>query len=239
VLIIPAIDIRGGRVVRLLRGNYQNETVYSDDPVEVARRWQSEGAKLIHVVDLDGALCGKPQNIGKLYDIVKNVTIPVQAGGGIRASEVIADMLETGVSRVILSSRVVADTDFLRDVIRQFGSRVAIGIDASGGAVATDGWTKVSSIDAVGFAKELEIAGVKTIIYTDISRDGTLTGVNINSAKRMLDAVDIDVIISGGVGGAEDIRMLKNTGKKNLYGVIVGKALYEGKVTLSEMIEKC
>lgn len=237
MLVIPAIDIRAGKVVRLLRGKYEEETVYSHDPVGVAKNWQDQGATLIHIVDLDGALVGELKNIDVVEKIVKSITIPVELGGGIRNRDDINAVLNKGVSRVILGTRASRDQQFLEEVISEFKEKVIVAIDAKDGKVATNGWTTTEQVLATELAKKIEGLNLGGIIYTDISRDGTLTGPNIDGITRMLAATSIPLIASGGVSSLRDIESLKNLNAERLTGVIVGKALYEGKIDLTQAIK--
>lgn len=235
MIIYPAIDIRDGKCVRLLKGNFSDETVYGDDPVEMAKRWEREGGKFLHVVDLDGAKFGKPLNSSIVIKIAKSVKIPVQTGGGLRDRERIEYLLEMGVNRVILGTSAVSNKKFLKDMLKLYGERIVLGIDSKDGYAAVEGWEKNSRLKSVDFAKEAESYGVKTIIFTEISRDGTLKGPDLKALKKMIDATSIDIIASGGVGSMNDIKNIKETGAK---GVIVGKALYTGAVNLSELKEE-
>ncbi|HHV59036.1 MAG TPA: 1-(5-phosphoribosyl)-5-[(5-phosphoribosylamino)methylideneamino]imidazole-4-carboxamide isomerase [Clostridiaceae bacterium] len=234
MVIYPAIDIKDGKCVRLLQGRFENVTTYSDNLEEVALRWKSCGADWLHVVDLDGARTGSPINHDLIGRIAERTGIKVQAGGGIRSLEAVENLLGKGVSRVIIGTSAVRDPDFVRKAIERFGSRIIIGIDARDGQVCIDGWEKASSENAYDFAGKIESLGIKTIIYTDISRDGMLQGPNLAAMERMAHAVGIDVIASGGVGKPEDIINLKRTG---VSGVIIGKALYTGNIDLKEAID--
>jgi len=233
VIIFPAIDIRGGRCVRLYQGKYDKETVYNNDPVVVAEKWEKEGAKYLHIVDLDGALTGELVNKELIKRIVETVNIPVQMGGGIRTLERAREILDLGVERIIVGTSAIKKKDFTQELVEKFGEKVVVSIDAKDGYVCVDGWTNSSEIEAIGFAKELQKKGVRTIVYTDISKDGTMIGPNLYELKKLKENVDIDIIASGGIGRKEDIEELE---RMNLYGAIVGKALYEGKVSL-EMLK--
>jgi len=234
MIIYPAVDIREGRCVRLTQGEFNKETVYSDNPVEMALKWEKCGAQYLHVVDLDGARTGKAQNIAVVSEIAVKTGIPVQLGGGIRTIEMIETILSKGIERVILGTSAVKDPELVKRAVKTFENNVVIGIDAKDGLVAIEGWEKTSEFKAVDFAKKMEDLGVKTIIYTDISRDGMLTGPNLKAMEEMVKAVSIDIIASGGVGKIEDIKNLKEVG---VSGVIVGRALYTGDVDLREAIE--
>jgi phosphoribosylformimino-5-aminoimidazole carboxamide ribotide isomerase len=230
--IIPAIDLLDGKCVRLKQGRYDAETVYSNDPLAMAKRWQAEGGKRLHVVDLDGARTGIPKNIEIIKSIAKELDIPVQAGGGIRNFELIKELVAFGVDRVIIGTTAVNNPNMLGRFCKEFGEHVAVAIDARDGKAATDGWTKVSKKDTLTLAREAIDLGVKRFIYTDISRDGMLTGPNCEGIRKFISAVNVAVIASGGVSTKEDIEKLKETGAE---GCIVGKALYEGKVSLTEI----
>lgn len=240
MLIIPAIDIKGGNVVRLERGDFSKEKVYSKDPICVAKEWEAQGAKLLHVVDLDGALSGKLKNLDSVERITKAVSIPVQLGGGIRTQESIDKVLSTGVSRVILGTRACEDEIFIQNVIANMGEKIVVSIDARDGMVATEGWVSVSKIKATDLVKKLELFGLKVLIYTDISRDGTLKGPNIESLKEILEAREKAVVISsGGISSLDDLLKLKELEPQGLLGAIVGKAIYEKKLNLKKAIERC
>ena len=233
----PAIDIKDGKCVRLFKGRFDDVTVYGDSPAEMAKKWESLGAQFIHVVDLDGALAGESVSAQAIKSICESVNVSVQTGGGVRCLEDIEKRLSLGVKRVILGTVAVSDPEFVKKAIERFGAEsIVVGIDAKDGFVATHGWEKVSRLGAVQFAKQMQDMGVKTIVYTDISTDGTLGGSNVEAMREMAAAVpDVDVIASGGIGNLDDILALVDTGVE---GVIVGKALYTGRVDLTEAIEK-
>ncbi len=232
--IYPAIDIKDGKCVRLLRGSFADVTVYGDDPVETALKWESLGGEYIHVVDLDGALKGRGVNAGVIRDICAAVKVPVQTGGGIRTMEDIEEKLGCGIARVIIGTKAVSDIGFVEEAVRRYGDRIVIGIDAKDGMAAVEGWEKTSEYTAVELAKRMTEIGVKTIVYTDISTDGTLQGPNAAAMREMTAAVDADIIASGGIGSIEHIRSLIPTGVE---GVIVGRALYTGAVDLAEAVK--
>ncbi len=234
MIIYPAIDIIGGKCVRLQQGSYSDVTVFGDSPVDMARKWESLGAEYLHVVDLDGARSGKSENAEIIAQIAKTLKIPVQIGGGIRTLETIETYLSGGLSRVILGTSAVNNREMLISALKEYKDKIAVGIDAKDGKVAIHGWEKTSDFTAVEFAKEVEALGTKTIIYTDISRDGMLKGPNLQAMKEMADSVSLNVIASGGVSKLADIVDLNQTG---VSGVIVGKALYTGNVNLKEAIE--
>ena len=236
MLILPAIDLRGGNCVRLVKGDFKQETIYSEHPEEIALRWEGEGAEFLHVVDLDGALAGEPQNMDAIKCILQAVKIPVEVGGGIRSMESIDRLLSIGVSRVILGSVAVHKEELVQEACSAYGKRIVVGIDAKKGIVATDGWEKSGGISAVELAKKLGAFGLETIIYTDISRDGTLSGVNVTETAHLARASGLKVIASGGVKSISDIEELKKRECDGIIGVIVGKSIYEGTLTLIEAI---
>ncbi|MBN1671220.1 MAG: 1-(5-phosphoribosyl)-5-[(5-phosphoribosylamino)methylideneamino]imidazole-4-carboxamide isomerase [Kiritimatiellae bacterium] len=235
MLIIPAIDLKGGRCVRLRQGKADEETVYSQDPEAVAREWESRGARYLHVVDLDGAFAGRPVNHAIVGRIAAAVGVPVQTGGGLRTDADIHLLLEAGVARVIMGTRALAAPAELARLAARFGDRLAVGIDARDGRVQIRGWTQTTDITAVELAARVEEAGVRTVICTDTSRDGMMRGTNAAAMGEICDSVRGAVIASGGITSANDIRALVALGKPNLVGAIVGKALYEGRVTFSEL----
>lgn len=235
--IYPAIDIKDGKCVRLLRGNFDDMTVYGDDPVETAKKWESQGGEYIHVVDLDGAVKGHGANADIISRICSAVSVPVQTGGGIRTMEDIEAKLACGIARVIIGTKAVSDADFVREAVNRYGDRIVIGIDAKDGMAAVEGWEKTSDIPAVELGRKMAEIGVKTIVYTDIATDGTLAGPNTAAMREMADAVralGTDVIASGGIGSIEHIVSLVPTGVE---GVIVGRALYTGAADLAEAIK--
>lgn len=237
---IPAIDLKDGKVVRLLHGNFKEEKVYFDEAFKVARRFEEEGAARLHVVDLDGALHGKPKNRGEVEKILKTVKMPVEIGGGIRSLDTAAEYFEMGLTWVILGTKACLDKGFTREAIEEFGDKVIIGIDALKGLIATDGWTKVTKIEAAAFARDVAAMGGRTIIYTDISKDGALAGPNLPEIKKLAESVpEAQVIASGGVGSLKDIQAIANLKAKNIDGVIIGKALYENKFTLKDAVKTC
>ncbi len=240
MMVIPAIDIKDGKVVRLKQGRFDDVTVYSDDPVAFAKKWAAAGAELLHLVDLDGARTGKAKNFEIITKIATSVKIPVQIGGGIRKPYDIARYLSAGlVDRVILGTQAIENTTFLKRAIEEWKEKIVVSLDCSDGYVATKGWTSVSELKATAFAMELQSLGVQFLIYTDISRDGTLTGPNVQGIQELLEAIDIPVIASGGISKIDDIKSLLPLEIKGLIGVITGKAIYEGKIDLSEAIKLC
>ncbi len=236
MLIIPAVDIKQGRCVRLLQGRMDAETCFSSEPWRMALQWEIQGAELIHLVDLDGAVEKKVKNFESIKKIVKEVNVPVQVGGGIRSVKTAEMYIELGVSRIIIGSEAVYHPDFVKDVCKEFPGRVVVAIDARDGFVAVEGWTEVSDIKAVDLAKKFEQTGVAAINFTDIHRDGMQTGPNIEETKRLAEAVDIPVVASGGVSSVKDIINLLPLEEKGVAGVITGRALYEKTLDLKEAI---
>lgn len=232
----PAIDLKDGDCVRLRRGEMADATVYSDNPGAQARAWQDGGCRYIHVVDLNGAFAGKPVNAAAVRDIIANVTVPVQLGGGIRDLAGIAHWLEAGITRVILGSAAAKNPALVIEACREFPGRIAVGIDARDGFVATEGWAEISTIPATDLALRFEDAGVSAIIFTDIARDGMLGGVNIEATIALAAGISTKVIASGGIGSLDDLAALKQADVGRLDGVIVGRALYDGRVTLPEAL---
>ena len=232
----PAIDLKDGACVRLRRGDMADATVYSDNPGAQARAWQDGGCRYIHVVDLNGAFAGKPVNAAAVRDIIANVTVPVQLGGGIRDLAGIAQWLDAGIDRVILGSAAAKNPGLVIEACREFPGRIAVGIDARDGFVATEGWAEISTIPATDLALRFEDAGVSAIIFTDIGRDGMLGGVNIAATIALAAQISTKVIASGGIGSLDDLAALKSADVGRLDGVIVGRALYDGQVTLPEAL---
>lgn len=233
--IMPAIDLKGGRCVRLRQGVASDETVYSDDPVQMARSWEQQGATWLHIVDLDGAFQGCPVHTALIEKIARAVQIPVEVGGGLRSDAQVADLLARGVTRAVLGTRAWTSPETLARLTGQFGERVAVGLDARNGRVSIKGWTETTGTDALTLAARLEALGVQTLIYTDIAQDGMLTGPNTQAIAALCDRVACKVIASGGVASAAHVAALAALGKPNLTGVIVGKALYEGAVSFAEL----
>lgn len=229
MIIIPAVDIKGGKCVRLVEGREGTETSFGDDPAQWALRWVREGAEWLHVVDLDGAFQGAPRNLPKVKEIVKNSGVPVEFGGGVRETAVVEAVLEAGVSRAIIGSALIDDKPWAVEMMKAHPGRIAAGIDASEGKVAIHGWKTVTDIDALELAKECEGLGAAAVIYTDIARDGLMGGANIAAMRAMVEAVNIPVIASGGVTTLFDVKTLAAAGCK---GAIIGRALYEGRISL-------
>jgi len=236
VQLIPAVDIKGGRCVRLYMGDKDRETVYGD-PVEMALRWQELGARRLHLVDLDGAFQGKPVNLEIIRQICSRLSIPVEVGGGIRSVKTVGALLEVGVEWVILGTVLVEDPSVAQEVVRSFPGRVIAGIDARAGRVAVKGWEEGTSMEARDLARWCQDEGFVAIIYTDISRDGTLSGPNLEETARIARGISIPVIASGGVSSLEDILEVARLEPLGVEGVIVGKALYDGRVDLREALK--
>ena len=236
MVIFPAIDIRGGKCVRLFKGDFAQETVFSAKPEEMAAKWEAKGGKFLHLVDLDGALAGKSVNLDVVKKIVDTGRIPVELGGGIRTMENIDEVLSLGVQRVILGSVAVKNPALVKEACQKYGDRVVVGIDAKDGIVAVDGWGVSGDVEVTVLAKEMAKAGVKTIIYTDISRDGTLSGVNVEATARLARESGIKVVASGGVKSLDDIKALLPYEKDGIEGVIVGKSIYTGSLDLQEAV---
>jgi len=236
VIIIPAIDLKDGRCVRLAQGDFSRVTVYSDDPVGVARKWQENGAERIHVVDLDGSLIGSPQNTDVIRSIVAEVGLPIEVGGGIRDMKTIEAYIGMGVNWVILGTMALRDKGFVREACGAYKGEIILGIDAFDGKVAIQGWTEQTSESAIDIAKGYEGYGLAAIVYTDIKRDGMETGVNMEATRELARSIDIPVIASGGVSSIEDISRLREIEKFGVIGVIIGRALYSGAVSLKEAI---
>ncbi len=236
MIVFPAIDIRGGKCVRLTEGRFDKETIFADEPVDMAVRWENEGAEYLHLVDLDGALAGKPVNLEVIAAIIRSVRIPVQLGGGIRTLDTIAQLLEVGVKRVILGSIAVKQPELVAAACKKYGDRIVVGIDARDGLAAVEGWGIAGGIGAEELAKKMAEVGVARIIYTDISRDGTLSGVNVPATAALAKASGIPVIASGGVRDLTDMKAVKQAAGDGIEGVIVGKAIYTGSLQLADAI---
>ena len=235
MLIIPAIDIKDGKCVRLRQGDMEQETVFSDDPVAIAGRWVEAGARRLHLVDLNGAFAGKPVNASVVEAIAREFPeLPIQVGGGIRDAETVQTYLDAGVSYVIIGTQAVTVPHFVNDLCLEFPGHIIVGLDAKDGKVAVDGWSKLSKHDVIDMAKHFEQDGVEAIVYTDISRDGMMSGVNIDATVALARAINIPVIASGGVAKLDDIRRLCEVANEGIMGAIVGRALYEGDLDLAE-----
>ncbi|MEI7905096.1 MAG: 1-(5-phosphoribosyl)-5-[(5-phosphoribosylamino)methylideneamino]imidazole-4-carboxamide isomerase [Candidatus Firestonebacteria bacterium] len=237
MLIIPAIDIRKGRCIRLAQGNLRDETIFSEEPVSVAKLWQLKGAKMIHLVDIDGAVTGTPKNIDLVLKIVKTLRIPVEFGGGIRDMETLDKVMNAGVERVILGTSAISSRDFLKEAVDKYKSAIMVGIDAKKGMVAVKGWKEVTNKRALTIAKEVQEIGVQTIMFTDIEKDGMLSGPNFKSIKELAQAVKMEVVASGGVTTMADVEHLCAMAKYGVCGMVVGKSLYTGNLDLKKVIK--
>ena len=231
-MIIPAIDLKNGKYVRLTQGKFDQEIIYGDHPVEVAKQWESQGAKFLHLVDLDAALFGISQNREVIEKIISSINIPVQIGGGIRNIEAIEKMVQVGADKVILGTSALKEREFLKEALKKYGEQIVVSIDAKDGYVALKGWTEISNVKTLNFAKELEELGVKTIVYTDIAKDGMLSGPNFKELKILKDNLSLDIIASGGISTKENVMKLKEL---DVAGAIIGKALYTGDIRLEEL----
>ena len=238
MLLIPAIDLKNGQCVRLRQGRMDEVTVFSKDPVSVAKRWVDEGAQRLHVVDLDGAVKGSPMNLKALEKIVAAVgNVPVQAGGGVREEETVQQYLDSGVSFIIIGTKAVNTPHFLRDLCLEFPRHIFVGLDAKDGRVAIDGWNKLSHHDVVEMAQHCERDGVEAIIYTDIGRDGMMQGFNADSTRELAKAVNTPVIASGGVSTLEDLKVLRTLQDDGVIGAVIGRALYEGGLQFKDCLK--
>jgi len=231
--IIPAVDIRGGRCVRLHQGDYKQETVFDEDPVTAALTWYSQGARWLHIVDLDGAVAGEPRNMEVVGQIMKETGLLIELGGGIRQEEVAEQLLRNGVNRIILGSAAIENRELVNKLCRQFGEAIAVSLDARDGKIAIRGWQKDTVVDVLQLSREMVDAGVRRFIYTDIRRDGTLTEPNFDMIKKLLGEVNVPVIVAGGISRLEHLRRIKELGAE---GAIIGKALYTGDMNLGEAI---
>ncbi len=236
MLIIPAIDLKDGFCVRLKQGKKEEVTKYSDDPVKTAQNWVNEGAELIHIVDLDGAFTGTQKNLESIKQIRKNVSVAIELGGGIRDIDTISKLIALGIDRIIIGTAAITNPEFLRKACEQYPGKILTGIDAKDGKVAVKGWQEITEKNAIDLAKEAELAGTHSIIYTDIARDGMLSGPNIEATKKIVESLSIPVIASGGISSMNDIENL--TKIKKLFGAITGKAIYSGAIELREAINK-
>ncbi len=237
MLILPAIDLRHGKVVRLLKGDFDKETKYSDNPVEMAKKWANQGAGMLHVVDLDGALEGKPINLSVVKEIAREIDIPIEVGGGIRNLEDISAVLGSGVKRVILSTTACENQELLKEAVKTFGESIVIGIDVKKGAVMKRAWVEPAGIDAIKLTLELQKIGIKRIIYTNIEADGTLSGIKFENIRNFVEKTSVLVTASGGVSTIDDIKQLKTLEDQGLEAAIIGKALYDNHLSLKEAIE--
>jgi phosphoribosylformimino-5-aminoimidazole carboxamide ribotide isomerase len=236
MIIIPAIDIKDGNCVRLYQGKFDMSQVVAKDMLQTAKSFEMAGAEFIHMVDLDGALKGVPVNIDKVFNVKKEINVPIEFGGGVRSMEVVTMLIEGGISRVILGSAALRSPDFVKEAVKEYGNKVAVGLDARDGYLNFDGWLRTSNIHYLDFAKVMEDIGIDNIIFTDISRDGTLSGPNLDQLLKLKDVVDCRITASGGIKNIEDIKELK---KLDVYGAITGKAIYSGTLDLVEAIKVC
>ena len=233
--IIPAIDIQNGNCVRLRQGDFSQETIFHDNPVDMAKKWVEEGAERLHLVDLDGARLGSPVNIKIVSDICKSIpNIPIQIGGGIRDIETAERYLETGASFIIIGTKAVEDPNFIKELCNKFPGKIIVGVDAKNGEVATDGWKSISNRNVVELSKEFEGYGVTEIVYTDIEKDGMMKGLNINATLNLAKNVNIPIIASGGVSCIEDVNKISVHIDSGISGIIIGRALYEKKISIEE-----
>lgn len=238
MLLIPAIDLKNGQCVRLRQGRMDDVTVFSDDPAAMAKRWVDEGASRIHVVDLDGALKGSPINLKAVEKIARAAgNVPVQAGGGIRDEETVQRYLDAGVSYVIIGTKAVNAPHFLRDLCLEYPRHIIVGIDAKDGRVAIDGWSKLSHHGVIDLAKQCEHDGVEAIVYTDIGRDGMMSGFNAESTRALAKAVNTPILASGGVSTLEDLHLLKTLEEDGVIGAVIGRALYEGGLQFKDCLK--
>ncbi|MBN2567795.1 MAG: 1-(5-phosphoribosyl)-5-[(5-phosphoribosylamino)methylideneamino]imidazole-4-carboxamide isomerase [Deltaproteobacteria bacterium] len=238
MIIIPAIDLKDGKCVRLIQGDFGQSTIYSDNPLAVARKWQQKGAERIHVVDLDGSRTGSPKHMKIIGEIIEKTDVEVQVGGGIRDRKTVEEYLRIGVSNVILGTIALRKRDFVLDLCNDFRGKIILGIDARDNKVAIEGWLEKTVESPADIAKYYEGRGLDAIVFTDISRDGMEMGINVESTKELAESVDIPIIASGGVAGMKDIDMLLAVESSGIKGVIVGKALYSGAIMLEEAIKR-
>lgn len=237
MLIIPAIDIIGGKVVRLEKGDFKKATIYSSNPLEICLKWQNQGANFLHIVDLDAAKQGRLVNSGLIIDIIKKISIPAEIGGGLRSEEDVELYIKNGAGSVVLGTRVFEDRGYLKKLLRNFKEKIIVSVDFRGNKVVEKGWQHKTDLEPIKLIKDMQDMGVKRVIVTDTSRDGTLKGPNIKMFEEILSAVNISIVASGGVSSLNDIRALKEIGDKNLLGVIIGKALYENKLDMKEAMK--
>ncbi|MGD8990493.1 MAG: 1-(5-phosphoribosyl)-5-[(5-phosphoribosylamino)methylideneamino]imidazole-4-carboxamide isomerase [Desulfobacterales bacterium] len=237
MIIIPAVDVKNGKCVRLLQGRLNDATVYSDNPAATAGKWARLGAQIIHVIDLDGAISKSPQNVGVIREIAHSVHVPIQLGGGIRSEQTVAMYLEMGIRRVIIGTEAIKSPEFVKRICKSYPDRIIVGIDARDGKVAIDGWTQTTHVEAVDLARAFEDCGVAAINFTDIQRDGMQTGPNLEATKHLAEAISVPVVASGGVSSIQDIRDLLALEEFGVIGVIVGKALYSGQLDLKVALE--
>lgn len=241
MIVLPAIDLQAGQVVRLKRGDFSGKIIYSNDPIGVAKDWERQGATWLHVVDLDGAMTGEFKNLNLIGNIGRSVGCAIELGGGIRRRQDIQEGLAQGANRIILGTKAAEDQVFLKKVVKEFGKKIAVAVDAQNEKVVTRGWTHPTELDVLDFTAQMEGLGVSLIVVTDVNKDGMLAGPNLDLMEQVLKKVKIQVIASGGVSSLEDIHLLSQLSRKylHLHGAIVGKALYEKKFTVKEAIEAC
>ena len=237
MIIIPAVDIKNGKCVRLLQGRMNDDTVYSDDPAAMAVKWERLGAQIIHVIDLDGAFSKSPQNVAAISEIAQSVKVPIQLGGGIRNEQTVAMYLKMGIRRVIIGTEAIKRPEFVKQICKTYPDQIIVGIDARNGKVAIDGWTQTTHVEAVDLARAFQDCGVTAINFTDIQRDGMQTGPNLEATRQLAEAISIPVVASGGVSCIQDIRDLLALEKFGVIGVIVGKALYSGELNLKNALK--
>lgn len=238
MIIFPAIDLKDGQCVRLVQGKAEAKTVYSNAPGQVAASFEKQGAQYLHVVDLDGAFTGSPKNSAAIEAIAASINIPFQVGGGLRSVDDVQRVLKRGAARAIVGTRAVSSTDFVKELLDRFGAeRIVLGIDARQGMVAVEGWVEISSLSAVDFGASMRQIGVATCVFTDISRDGLLTGPNLDSTRQMAEKTGLEIIASGGVSSTQDITELKAMERLGVIGAIIGKALYDGKLDLVQALQ--
>lgn len=235
MIVLPAIDIKNGKCVRLRQGLKDDETVYADSPVEMARHFSDLGADYIHIIDLDGAFEGRPKNLEIIREISQEIDTPIEIGGGIRTREIADDYIDAGVSRIIIGTKAVEDLNFVKELIDAYGDKVAVSLDCKGNKVCTNGWVDESELDVFDLAKELQDIGLSTLVYTDISKDGMLTGPNFEMLKALNDTLDLNIIASGGMA---DESHLDQCAEMDLYGAITGKAIYENTIDLESYLKK-
>ncbi|TXL65824.1 1-(5-phosphoribosyl)-5-[(5-phosphoribosylamino)methylideneamino]imidazole-4-carboxamide isomerase [Cerasibacillus terrae] len=234
MILFPAIDILDGKCVRLKQGDYDEQTIYHESPLEMAKIWKNKGAEFLHIVDLDAARTNEVRNKTLIQSITKQIDIPIQVGGGIRTMKRIKTYLSSGVNRVIIGTAAINNPQFLKEAVTTYKEKIAVSLDARNGFIATEGWEKTSTVKAIDFVKKLEKLGVRTIIYTDIAKDGMLQGPNFKELQEINEKTSMDVIASGGVTSKKDIQALQ---QMNLYGAIIGKALYDGNLELEAALE--
>lgn len=239
MLIIPAIDLKEGKCVRLRQGRMDEDTVFSDNPLEMVKRWVDAGAERLHVIDLDGAMAGKPRNSDVIHSMRESYPdLAIQVGGGIRDEDTVQEYLDAGVSYVIIGTKAVSEPHFVNDLCLSFPGHIIVGLDAKDGKVAIDGWSKLSNHDVIDLAQHFERDGVDAIVYTDISRDGMMTGVNVSSTVALAQSIRVPVIASGGVNHMNDLEALAKVEQEGVIGAIIGRALYEGDIDLAEAYKR-